>query len=83
MQRVDVKDEIQGEWNKLLDQFTVFSHIMLLMGLVIAFALIFNTIAVNVIERGREVATMRTIGVRMKTIVRMATLENLTIGPWA
>ncbi len=80
VQRVDTRGEMLAEWNKLLDQFTVFSYVMLLMGLTIAFALVFNTATINVLERTWETATMRIIGIRMKTIATMVILENLVMG---
>ena len=50
---------------------------MLALGALMAFAIIFTTMSVNIIERSREIATLRTAGVHRRTIAAMVTGENL------
>ncbi len=50
---------------------------MLALGGLMAFAMIFTTMSVNILERSREVATLRAEGVQLRTISRLITAENL------
>ena len=68
-------DTVQG----LLGFFYAFVGVMLLFGGVMAFALIFNTLSVNVAERTVELATMRANGFGLGGIARLLTGENLLL----
>lgn len=57
-----------------------FIGVMLVFGMALAAAIVFNTVVVNTTERRREIATMRTIGVGQGRIFLMATIENLILG---
>ena len=59
--------------------FYAFVGIMLLFGGIMAFALIFNTISVNISERSIELATMRANGLSSRQVNRMMTSENLIL----
>ena len=50
-----------------------------LFGGIMAFALIFNTISVNISERATELATMRANGLSSRQVNHMMTLENLIL----
>jgi putative ABC transport system permease protein len=72
----DLKDYI----NQLNDLFFVFVGIMLGFGVALGFAVIFNTITINTLERQRELATMRTIGSAVGRLGAMLTVENILMG---
>jgi len=55
--------------------WTIFSF-----GVLMAFAVVFNIVSLNLLERSRELATMRTIGITMRRIAGMVTLENALLG---
>lgn len=59
--------------------FYAFVGVMLLFGAVMAFALIFNTISVNVAEREGEYATMRANGLSQQKLASLITGENLLL----
>ncbi len=59
--------------------FYVFVGVMLAFGGAMAFALIFNTISVNVTERSTEYATMRANGMSNRTIARLILGENMLL----
>ncbi|MFQ5968066.1 MAG: ABC transporter permease [Acidimicrobiia bacterium] len=59
--------------------FYVFVGVMLLFGGLMAFALIFNTISVNVAERSTEYATMRANGLSQRKIAALMTGENMLL----
>jgi putative ABC transport system permease protein len=59
--------------------FYVFIGVMLVLGGVLAFALIFNMITATLAERAPELATMRASGVSASQVNRMMTVENLLL----
>jgi putative ABC transport system permease protein len=77
---VDLKQEIATGWQSLMGLYYVMMGAFLIFALVIAGAVIFNTITVNVLEREREIATMRALGQSRGRLRGMITLENLLIG---
>ncbi|MFX0114672.1 MAG: ABC transporter permease [Candidatus Hodarchaeota archaeon] len=48
--------------------------------LILAFAMIFNTVSVNVAERIRETSTMLTLGTPKRVVTRMILIENFLLG---
>ena len=67
---------------KLMDlmQFSLlFGGIMLAFGFAMAAAVIYNTFTTNVLERLREIATMRTIGEDDARVAIMITIENVLL----
>ena len=59
--------------------FYVFIGVMLVLGGVLAFALIFNMITATLAERAPELATMRASGVSASQVNRMMTVETLLL----
>ncbi len=59
--------------------FYVFIGVMLVFGGAMAFALMYNTISVNVAERSGEFATMRANGVSHAGIARLIATENVLL----
>ena len=66
-------------FQEFLSFFYAFVGIMLAFGGVMAFALIFNTISVNVAERESEYATMRANGLSQRKLASLITGENLLL----
>jgi putative ABC transport system permease protein len=77
---VQVKQQIIGDWKELMGLFYLFIGIMVVFAFTMAFIVVFNTLTTNVIEREREIATMRTIGEDQRRIALMITLENIITG---
>ena len=59
--------------------FYAFVGVMLVLGGVLAFALIFNMITAAIAERAAELATMRASGVSAEQVSRMITIETLLL----
>ncbi len=59
--------------------FYVFIGAMLALGAAMAFAIIFTTMSVNIVERRRELATMRAAGVRYRAIAGLVGGENTLV----
>jgi putative ABC transport system permease protein len=64
----------------LLDEYIGVFLVLQLIVLVIAFLIAFNTTRTNIEERRRELATMFAFGTRVRTVIRMAVVENLITG---
>jgi putative ABC transport system permease protein len=71
--------EIRRMVHDLVKTVQRFVAIMQLFGAVLAFAMIFNMVTVNVLERASEVATLRTIGVSRGQVAGIIFVENLII----
>jgi putative ABC transport system permease protein len=54
--------------------------VMLGFGAAMALAIVFTVVTINVLERSREVATMRTMGEGRGRIAAMITIENMLLG---
>ena len=77
---VQIKEEILADWRELLSLFFSFMGVMLAFALIMSFAIVFNTVMVNVLERQREIGTMRTLGTEHRQIIKLITIENLLGG---
>ncbi len=78
--QVDLKSEMSAGWQSLMGLYNVMMGFFLFFALLMAGAVIFNTITVNVLERQRELATMRTLGQSRGWLMGLITLENMLIG---
>lgn len=82
LSRVAAFEDAQAVYNIMQDfmaLFYVFIGVMLVFGAAMAFALIFNTMSVNIAERSREVATLLAVGTKRRTISTLITTENLLV----
>jgi putative ABC transport system permease protein len=71
--------EMRTTINDMLKTIQKFIWIMELFGAALAFAMIFNMVTINVLEREPEVATLRTIGVSRWQIARSIIVENMVV----
>ena len=65
--------------NEMMSFMYFFMAILMAFGFAMAFVVIYNTFTANVIERTREIATMRTIGEDGAHLAGMVTLENVLL----
>lgn len=75
--QIQVKVELQAKLADLMEFMTSFGGIMLGFGFAMAAAVIYNTFTANILERTREIATMRTIGESNARLAVMVTIENV------
>lgn len=78
---VQLKSDIESDWQALLGFFYIFIGVILAFALAMAFALLFNTMTVNVLERRREFATMRSVGAGRSRIAMLVSVESTLL--WA
>ncbi|MBI1351907.1 MAG: FtsX-like permease family protein [Actinomycetales bacterium] len=70
---------LQSTFDQYSGLFYVFVGAMLVLGAAMAFAIIFTTMSVNIVERQRELATFRAAGVRYRTIAGLVGGENVIV----
>ncbi len=63
-----------------MDFFWAFVSVMLIMSFGLGIAIVFNGVTVNVLERRREIAIMRAVGMGDRQLAKMITIENLGVG---
>lgn len=91
---VQIKQDVEKDWQGMMGLFYAFVAVIFIFAFVMAFALLFNAMTINVLERQREFATMRAIGTGGGQIARLVQLEivfmwlvtlipGLAIGWWA
>jgi putative ABC transport system permease protein len=78
IQGVQIKEEIRDDWREMMSLFNVMAGVIVAFCMVMAGAIVFNTMTVNVLERERETATMRTLGAGRPSVVLMLATEGLT-----
>lgn len=75
--------EFAGSLREFMDEmmgfFWAFIGVMLAMSFGLGIAIIFNGVTVNVLERRREIAIMRAVGMGNRQLTAIITLENLGI----
>jgi putative ABC transport system permease protein len=78
---VEVIRETRQEIDELLKTFDAYKYLMLAFSSALAFVVLFNAVTISTLERVREVATMRTLGIPGRTVARMMAVETLLV--WA
>lgn len=76
---VIIKDDVLKSVRDQLDFIYLLGGVLLAFGFSMAFVVIYNTFTANIMERSREIATMRTIGEDGRHLAFMVTLENLLL----
>lgn len=77
---VVVKAEMLARFTEMMEFMDFYQALLLGFGLAMAFVVVYNTLNANVLERTREIGTMRTIGESTGRIAWMVTIENLLLG---
>jgi putative ABC transport system permease protein len=76
--------ELTDETNEMVEQrlglIKGMSWVMLAFGAALALAIVFTMVTVSILERRREIATMRTMGEGKGRITAMITIENVLLG---
>ncbi|AKG92326.1 ABC-type transport system, involved in lipoprotein release, permease component [Geoglobus ahangari] len=78
--RTDSIDDLREYVDEIMTFFYVFIYFTLLFGASLGFASIFNTTMINVLERRREIATLRMLGYTTREIAFSLLIEVVVIG---
>ena len=70
-----MKEYAKDEWLSLLNEFTVFSDIMLVMSVIIALVILLSINMMDILERKYELTVLRAIGYRIREILKALLLE--------
>ncbi len=76
---VQIKSKMENDWRGFMGLFYLFMGFIIAFAVGMAFAVLFNTMTVSVLERQRELATMRAIGAPVALIGRMIALESVVL----
>jgi len=77
--QVIVRQQLVDMLRQLMSFSYFFFAVLLAFGFAMAFVVIYNTFTANILERTREIATMRTIGEDDAHLAAMVTIENLIL----
>jgi putative ABC transport system permease protein len=76
---VETRAQIHQQIEELMRFTEAFTAIMAIFGVGLSFAVVFTTVSITVLERARELATLRTLGFGLGRIAWLTTLENMLI----
>jgi putative ABC transport system permease protein len=76
---VNVKKGMLGSLLQMMEFANFYQGILYVFGWAMAFVVIYTTFTSNVLERTREIATMRTIGESNSRLAVMVTIENVML----
>jgi putative ABC transport system permease protein len=76
---VTVKSTMLGSLLEMMEFANFYQAILFAFGFAMAFVVIYTTFTSNILERTREIATMRTIGEDNGRLAAMVTVENLIL----
>jgi putative ABC transport system permease protein len=76
---ISVSDNIKA-FESIVQQLMQMKVLLNGIVLLMVFLIAFNSTSINIDERAREIATMFAFGLRVRTVIRMAMLENLIMG---
>lgn len=76
---IESSDALMDFFDESLAFFWAFVGVMLAMSFGLGLAIVFNGVTVNVLERRREIAVMRAVGMGDRQLTSMITVENLGI----
>jgi putative ABC transport system permease protein len=77
---VESYDDLLKDTKEAFTQIQEIFNFAQLFSVILAFALVFNTVTVNVAERNREIGTGMVLGTPKWVIVRLLFVENLLLG---
>jgi len=74
---VDIRDTTE-QIDEMMETSNTFVRVMFGFAVALAFVVIFNSTTMNILERTRETASMRALGVSRAQIAGMVTIENVS-----
>ncbi len=72
--------ELSVLYNKVKDMFDIIFLFLFIVVLIIAAMSVINTISMTVVERTREIGTLRALGVKRRGILKLFALESVMLG---
>jgi putative ABC transport system permease protein len=76
---VQTRQQTYAQIQEMMEFSRAFTGVMAFFGVGLAFAVVFTSVSISVLERTRELATLRTLGFGMSRIAWFITVENLVL----
>jgi len=76
---VQTRQQTYDQIQEMMEFSRAFTGILAFFGVGLAFAVVFTSVSISVLERTRELATLRTLGFGMRSIAWFITIENLLL----
>ncbi len=80
VQGVDMVKDLQEDWQEYFSIMIFYIMVLIIFSFIVGLTLVINTVLINIAERKRELATMRTIGESTRAIIWQLNLEHLILG---
>jgi putative ABC transport system permease protein len=74
--QVETTADTRGQIEELMKLFYAYIGIMLSFGIALSVAILFNTATISVLERSRELASLRSLGMSRRQVGAIVTIEN-------
>jgi len=76
---IQTRKQSHQQIQELMQFSRAFTGILAFFGVGLAFAVVFTSVSISVLERTRELATLRTLGFSLRGIAWLTTVENLLL----
>ena len=73
---IEDRKEMLGQLKELMETYSATIYIMLFFGVIIAFAIVYNSSVITVSERSRELASMMVLGMTAREVLSVITFEQ-------
>ena len=79
VQTVEARDDVYKDFEQFMELMNTFVGFMIFFGTVMGFAIVFNTTVINIMERRRELASLKVLGYTGREIEITILRENMMI----
>ncbi len=76
---VHTRQQMYDQIQEMMAFSRAFTGVIALFGVALAFAVVFTSVSISVLERTRELATLRTLGFGLRNIAWFITVENVVL----
>jgi putative ABC transport system permease protein len=80
IETVEVRNDVFKDFEQFLQLMDTFVGFMIFFGKIMGFAIIYNTTVINIMERRRELASLKVLGYSAREVENTILRENIMIG---
>jgi putative ABC transport system permease protein len=80
IETVEARNDVFKDFATFLELMNMFVGFMIFFGTIMGFSIIFNTTVINIMERRRELASLKVLGYTSKEVENTISRENMMIG---